>query len=293
MNKLKSALPLAVVLFLSACAATNNESATNQMVQKDEVIADPTSRHIMILGTYHFANPGLDLNNISVDDVLSARRQAELEALSQALAVYKPTAIFVEASTTAPYLDPDWKTYTEMDLTTDRNEVVQIAYRLASRLKLERVYAVDEQPSDNEPDYFPYDKVAELAAQQGKTNELNNISDASAFLSEMEEMQKTASIPELLALMNGERFPNDLYWNIIRFGEGEKQPGAELAAYWFMRNAKIFNKIDQVTQAGDRILVVFGAGHGNWLREISQKSEGYLLEPVIPYLQKAAKQLRD
>ena len=75
------------------------------------------------------------------------------------------------------------------------------------------------------------------------------------------------------------------------FGKGEEQSGAELASYWFMRNAKIFNKLVQTTKPGDRVIVVYGNGHGPWLRTMIEKTQGYELEPVMPYLQKAADEL--
>lgn len=40
---------------------------------------------VMIVGVYHFANPGLDEYNMEVGSVLTPRRQAELEDLAQAL----------------------------------------------------------------------------------------------------------------------------------------------------------------------------------------------------------------
>ena len=39
---------------------------------------------VMVLGTYHMANPGLDLANVKSDDVLKPQRQKELEAASDA-----------------------------------------------------------------------------------------------------------------------------------------------------------------------------------------------------------------
>lgn len=269
------------------------DSVNDRLVQHQLKTSADEIKHIMILGTYHFGNPGLDLNNMEADDVLSERRQVELEVLSETLAMYNPTVIVIEGTASPPYDDPSWKTYKDLDLKKHRSEVVQIGYRLASHLGLNMVYAVDEQPMSNEPDYFPYNKVATLAKKQGRMKELERISNSSVFLQKMEKMQAKSSIPELLAWVNGDQFPDDLYWNIIRFGEGEVQPGAELAGLWFMRNAKIFNKIDQVSRLGDRILVIFGAGHGHWLREIAKKSDGYMLVPVLPYLHTAADHLRN
>ena len=59
---------------------------------------------VMVLGTYHMANPGLDLANVKADDVLKPQRQKELEALAAALAEYKPTKIVVERIARTPEL---------------------------------------------------------------------------------------------------------------------------------------------------------------------------------------------
>ena len=48
---------------------------------QDRSVNDPCqegSSPILILGTYHMANPGLDAYNVEADDVLSARRQEEI-----------------------------------------------------------------------------------------------------------------------------------------------------------------------------------------------------------------------
>jgi hypothetical protein len=37
---------------------------------------------VMVLGTYHFGNPGLDLNNMKADSVLTPARQRELAAVA-------------------------------------------------------------------------------------------------------------------------------------------------------------------------------------------------------------------
>ena len=36
---------------------------------------------ILVLGTYHMANPGHDIHNVQVDDVLSPKRQQEMTQL--------------------------------------------------------------------------------------------------------------------------------------------------------------------------------------------------------------------
>lgn len=62
-----------------------------------ETPADAAVAEVLFLGTYHFANPGLDVVKAEVDDVLAPGRQAEIEAVVHGLAGFRPTRIAVEA----------------------------------------------------------------------------------------------------------------------------------------------------------------------------------------------------
>ena len=48
---------------------------------------------VMVLGTYHFDNPGQDLHNMKVDSVLMPAKQAELADVASRLAKFNPTKI--------------------------------------------------------------------------------------------------------------------------------------------------------------------------------------------------------
>ena len=96
----------------------------------------PAPIDVMVVGTYHMGNPGLDLANVKADDVLKPDRQKELEDLSAALAEFKPTKVMVERQAKTPDLvDSGYGQFTVSDLGSVRNERVQIAYRLARRLR--------------------------------------------------------------------------------------------------------------------------------------------------------------
>ncbi|MEO9634146.1 MAG: DUF5694 domain-containing protein [Parasphingorhabdus sp.] len=267
--------------------------AAQPALAEDIVNEEPEPVRVMVLGVYHFANPGADLNNAKVDDVLTPQRQKELATLAETLKTFQPTVVAVEASAKPPYADAGYRDFKPEDLTKKRNETVQIGYRVAHAADIDRVYAIDEQPSEGEPDYFPYDRVHQQAEETGDAERLKTMSDYGVLIAEFEEQQKSQSIPELLKFWNSGRFPDEFYWNVMTLGEGEKQTGAELAAYWFMRNAKIFNKLVQVTEPGDRVIVVYGSGHGAWLREIVERTPGYVLEPAMPYLHKATDALSE
>ena len=249
--------------------------------------ADENEVTVLVLGTYHFANPGMDLNNVDAVDVLSDRRQAELERLSRALVAFEPTVVAVEDTALPPYEAEGWATFTDDMLATTPNERVQIGFRVARDAAVDRVYAIDEQPGEGEPDYFPFDAVLDFAEAAGRQDELSRVVDMTAAMAAIEAAQDR-SIAEALIVANGDVLGDEMYWEILTYGEGERQPGPELAAYWFLRNAKIFNKLTQVTRPGDRVIVVYGSGHGHWLREMIERTPGYVLEPLTPYLERAA-----
>lgn len=254
----------------------------------------PPPVEVMVLGTYHFANPGLDVVNARSDDPTTPQRQRELAALAEAIAKFRPTRVMVEAETAGPAFDVSaYRGFTPDKLLSERNETVQIGYRIARRMGLASVQGIDETGGPGEPDYFPMDRVQAWAEKHGKAAELGAMfgqveAEAKAF----EDAQASESIPQLLMrhnapgrLLSG----NDLYLGLLRFGDATDQPGPELNAYWYMRNAKIFAKLQLASRPGDRVLVVYGSGHGYWLRQLAGSAPGYRSVDVMPYLRQAAR----
>jgi len=247
---------------------------------------------VMVLGTYHFGNPGRDVNNIKVDSVLTPSKQAELDAVARALLAFRPTHVMVEMHSDAPdFAAKSYQTFTVDRLKTQANEIEQIGFRVAKMAGLSVVNAIDEQPKDGEPDYFPYDKLQETATKFGQIAVLDRSNAViQAWSKDFEVRQKTATVAELLIEMNvpGKRFPEmAFYYDILPIGDADTQSGADLNAMWYLRNAKIFGKLMRVAKPGDRVLVIYGAGHGFWFRHFATETPGYRSIDVVPYLKKA------
>ncbi len=252
---------------------------------------------VMVVGTYHFDSPNLDLVNAKVDDVLKPARQEQLEQLSTALAAFRPTKVMVERiAKTADLSDPRFADFTTADLGRDRDERIQVAYRLAKRLGHERVYAIDEQSGPGEPDYFPFDKVTAWAKSNGAQGQIDaSLEEVQALVAETERLQQTGTIADaLLAINRPERSATDqtFYYKMLALGDSQTQPGADLNAMWYLRNAKIFAKLMLVAEPGDRVLVVYGSGHNYWLRHFAATAPGYRNVDPSPYLEKAARPSR-
>jgi hypothetical protein len=248
---------------------------------------NPSSVQVMVLGMYHMGNPGLDLHNVKADDVTKPERQKELVEVADQLAKFNPTKIALErVSKTEDFTDEKYATFKIEDLATNRDERYQIGYRLAKLLNHSKVYAIDE---DSETiDYFPYGAVEKFAKENGKEKVLVDMgNETEKKMKAFEESQKTKSVKQLLLSMNDPKEINSdqgWYYSLFQFANHGSQPGAELNAYWYMRNAKIFSKLVLIAKPGDRIVVLFGAGHNFWLRHFAQQTPGYVLVEPGQYL---------
>ena len=252
----------------------------------------PAPTQVMVLGTYHFGNPGQDVHNARVDSVLTPRRQAELAALARALAEFKPTHVMVEQESPLPGLVvASYQTFNDEALASRANEVVQIGFRVARLAGLATVQGIDEQPADGEPDYYPYDRVETTARELGQLPLLTAANaPVVAFVKTFEARQPVDSVAQLLQAFNDEasnRFNHAPMYGMLAIGDTQRQAGADLNAMWYLRNAKIFAKLMGLVRPGDRVLVVFGAGHGYWLRHFARETPGFQLVPVGPYLARA------
>jgi hypothetical protein len=238
----------------------------------------------MVVGTYHFDNPGQDMHNMKVDSVLTPAKQAELADVASRLAKFNPTKIAVEAlSDRTDFVTNKFDGFTAEKLNKDPDERTQIAFRLAHQLGQKSVYGIDEQSKTI--DYFPFDKVDTYAKAHQQSAALGRMQENVAeMINQIEAAQKTKPVRLMLADVNDPaRILSDhqnFYYALLSLGNDKEQPGAELNAAWYQRNAKIFAKLTKVAQPGDRVLVVFGSGHAFWLRHFVQNTPGFqLIEP--------------
>ena len=69
-------------------------------------------KEILLIGTFHFDNPGLDAAQVKSFDVLSEKSQKELETITSKIKNYNPDKIFVEwAYNNQPRLDSLYNLY--------------------------------------------------------------------------------------------------------------------------------------------------------------------------------------
>ncbi len=243
--------------------------------------AEPAPVQVLVLGAYHFGNPGQDLHNMQVDDVRVPAKQAELEDVAARLAKFGPTKIAVEAVSDRPDLAyTKYEAFQPEVLKENADERVQIGFRLAKKLGHKVVYAIDEQ-SDS-IDYFPFGKVDAYAKEHGQGELLAKFNgQIKAMIKELETAQKTTPIRLMLAQKNDPASVltehREFYYALLPIGDEKTQPGADLNGGWYLRNAKIFAKLTQIAKPGDKVVVLFGSGHAYWLRHFVQSTPGFSL----------------
>ena len=243
----------------------------------------------MVIGSEHFANPGRDAINLKVDSVLTEKKQQELVELVKALAEFKPTLVAIEKVTEAPeYIDNAYETFSDDDFKKFANESYQVGFRLAKMLGHKHVYGIDEQPSEGEPDYFPFDKLTKHIAATGQQEAFDQaFSTVKKRLEDFKAENDNKDMKSYFAALNNKNSPviaYDFYFDLMKYDRGEEQPGAEIFAYYMMRNTKIASKLLNVAKPGDRVVIIYGAGHKAWLDYIFNHLTGVEVIDPVPYL---------
>jgi len=231
---------------------------------------------VMIVGVFHMSNPGQDLHNMQVEDVLAPRPQAQIAAVTKALARFHPDKVAVEWPEEA--VAGRWPKYLAGTLPPSRNEVVQFGFRLAKTARANSVWGIDVDGD------FPYDPVKAWA----DAHRLAPLLDAQgaaldAFTAREQRLLAERGVAAALRNINDPaRLAGDnaFYRTALRIGADKEQPGADLLTAWYRRNFLICAKLLQLSRPGDRIVVFFGYGHAFLLRQCVQESPGLeLIEP--------------
>lgn len=240
----------------------------------------PAPTRVMIVGTMHFDNPGLDYRNLSVDDVLTPKRQREIAAIVQALSRFSPTAIGVEWRA-APAEDAYAK-YKDGTLPASRDETVQLGFALAKAAKIDAVHGLDIPAS------LPFEPAVAFAQSHGKHAIIDRITTVSdQNVAAQERALKTEGIAATLRLLNdpvAADHTHGLYRELLEISSGDDQPGLEVTATWYRRNLGICAKLLQATKPGDRMVVFIGAGHLTLLQQCVRETPGYSLIDARDYL---------
>lgn len=227
---------------------------------------------LMVLGSAHFANPGRDNVNPEVADVLTERRQQEMEAVVRRLAEFRPTRIAVEiGEKNQAALDKRYQDYREGRYELGRGEDDQLGLRLAALLGHERVYAVDWNgipPGGADLDWFAY---GQTHGHQAELDAITDPENARRFYVELKDQTISQWLKQLNA-PDALLASHNMYFDISRVGDGEDLIGADWVGTWYARNLKIYSRlVNLATEPDDRVLVIYGQGHAYLLQQFARE----------------------
>lgn len=220
---------------------------------------------VLVLGTYHMANPGSNVFDAEADDVLAPMRQAEIADVMSALREFRPTKIAVEARFNDRSTQERYADYLTGQYELTRNETDQLGFRLAKELGHEAVYPVDVYGD------FPYPRLVKYAEATGRTPEFEawQTVEAERSAANSAYMASHTIFETLLHYNSDDQVSQGVgsYFQLAEFGEPWDWAGADLVADWFRRNMRIYSNVVHLIDSPDeRVLVIYGAGHLGWLR---------------------------
>ncbi|MBM1108212.1 hypothetical protein JQC67_18815 [Aurantibacter crassamenti] len=272
-----------------------NTISSESLGNPDEFIGNHKTK-ATILGVFHFDNPGLDdyKEKYSID-ILSKKRQSELEDVITSLVAYKPTKILVEVrrKESDSLINDRYKKFLNgnYSISDKKSETYQLAFRLAKKLGHTRIYASDVKNSywfgaDIDWDNYDEDEYTKSLIQYEKSNRY----DYEKIYEYHDSLKTKITLKEYFKLDNDPKVRlkdhQSYLTSSILAGAGDLYIGADAVSRWYQRNLKIFaNTYDIVDfSKEDRVLLLYGAGHVWQLRQLFKDSPDFEYVEINQYL---------
>lgn len=277
----------AIIFLLSSIFLSCN---TEQKETESQTVETSTEKEVLLIGTFHYNNPGADVAKTKSFDILNEKSQHELEQISSNIKKYNPTKIFVEW----PYdeqreLDSLYQLYIQDQYFKNKklsnfylkNEIFQLAFKVAKANNLKKVYAIDYSTA------FPFAQVmndieknnqSELkeSIQKGITNITSEIDN---------RIESGTSLTELTYYINSRDFRNySNNWHInlmLLAGKPNDFSGPQLTSEWFKRNLYMWSLIQKNTADSDeRIMVLVGGSHAAMIELFIEKNNDWRVKEL-------------
>ncbi|WP_332737556.1 DUF5694 domain-containing protein [Flavihumibacter sp.] len=245
-------------------------------------------KEVLLIGTFHFHNPGADIAQTDKFDVLTEKSQKELDIIAQRIKAFAPDKIFVEwdyaasrelDSLYALHLENKYFDYIENKYPKNtfykENEIFQLAFRAAKLSGNKKVYAIDTHTE------FPFDSLL-ISMERAKQTELkDNIFKRIKEFEETDNKNKSKySLTQLLLEYNKQSNRNyDLGSYITMFnaaGTANDFTGPGLVANWYKRNLLMYSFVQKLTEKNDnKIVILVGAGHAALFKHFIDLDENF------------------
>jgi hypothetical protein len=266
----------------------------SKIFNPDDILVGNTKQpQVLLVGTFHFQYFNLDVVKTAADkqvNILSAEKQKEVQELVNYIARFKPTKIIIEGEPGDTAWSNRYKRYLAGKKVLGKNEIEQLAFRLAKQFKLDTLYGADAGAIY----YDLFDSKDSAALRPTLLNIFSGWGDDykykcdKAICRRYDSLQKYDETLSLKStLLNYFKYLNSAkslarnygaYFNGDYFEQGDTRGADALAMDWYNRNLRIYRNIQKATTSpNDRILVLFGQGHVAILKQLFESDPAYKL----------------
>ncbi len=271
-------LIIALSFFIS-CNQTTEKAVTETNEEQNTI-------KVLLIGTFHYNNPGADVAKTKTFDVLNEKSQDQLERIAEKIRAFDPDKVFVEW----PYdeqkeLDSLYTLYREGNYFTNdslsdfylKNEIFQLAFRASQKSNMEKVYAIDYRETE-----FPFDSVMQVIAANGQSDLQAEIEDGiKYFTTEFDErVENGTSLLDLTYFLNTDDMrykSNRLQAEIpLLVGKSDEFIGPYLVSEWHKRNLYMWSLAQkQLEKEDQRIMLLLGASHVAMIKDYIEGNKDF------------------
>lgn len=247
--------------------------------------AQQKKTQVLLLGSFHFDNPGLDVAKFENANILSAQRQKEVLEVVEKIKLFRPDKIFIEMPVERQQkLDSSFNKYKNGELKLGASETHQIAYRVAKELNHQGLFAVDYTEAN-----FPFDSLMQSATEAQQFEFLGMVKqELEKIEKDFNESLKTKTVKEILLHHNSPEVMKEtvgIYYEFLIAGKKGNHVGSYLTSEWWRRNMVIYeNVLKTLNGKEERILILFGSGHTALLHEMMKYNKKLELVPLADVL---------
>ncbi|MCK8479775.1 DUF5694 domain-containing protein [Psychroserpens algicola] len=262
---MKNLIIILLVFTAFSCKNKPNKESSNP-------VENSKGKEVLLVGTFHYNNPSADVVKTKSFDILNEKSQIELQNISSSIKKFNPTKIFVEW----PYdeqkeLDSLFQLYTsglyfQNDNLSDfylKNEIFQLAFRIAKENNLETVYGIDYKETS-----FPFEDVMNDIEKNNQSELKEIIENGIAKITKDfdSKIESGTSLTELTFYLNTPEmrsFLNNFHNNVMLLaGDSKDFNGPLLASEWFKRNLYMWSFVQKnINELDERIMILAGSSH--------------------------------
>jgi len=239
---------------------------------------------VLMMGSFHFNNSGLDVVKAEQINVMDAAGQAYLLKLSEQIQSFKPTVVMLEFDPkNHEKMNQEYQQYLAGDFDLPVNEIYQIGFRVARLAGLKEVHSFDERDV-----HWQGQKLMEYMSEQEPATMQRIQQKIADITARVNADHKRLNLQQLLMQSNQKVYDDenmDFYLFTNAIGAEEGFVGADSSASWWHRNFRMYARMQQKATADARIFVLGGQGHTAILRNLLAIDSRIQEEPILPYLE--------